>query len=236
MALPLTVSDFKLRQVICELRYPDAFLVFDRTGDIYHHLGKKFTNLHSDSASPVQTQMTADEGIAVVELNALRFSRNDPDSKLEQFSMNSKILFELAVEKLDLSVFTRIGLRQIFTKSYGTAAEPKSAVNALKLLSIGTEKRFGIEHPNVSEFLIRWEDKQLGTILRLTAQSGRIDAQFPLDLGMAESSVHKEVHHLILDVDYYTLAPVERGQWDAATWITQSARIVQRDADRILSK
>lgn len=235
MALPLTISDFKLRQVICELRYPDAFLVFDRTGEIYHQLGKKFTNLHSDAASPVQTQMTADEGIAVVELNALRFSRNDPDSKLEKFSANSKILFDLAVDKLDLSVFTRIGLRQIFAKSYETASEPKAAVNALKVFGIGSEKRFGIDHPNVTEILIRWEDKQLGTILRLTAQSGRIDAQLPPDLGVAESSVHKDFHNLILDVDYYTLAAVERGQWDAATWIAQSARIVHKEVDRVLS-
>jgi hypothetical protein len=88
VGLMLTISDLKLRQVACEVRYPDAFLVFDKTGDIYHHLASKFTNLHNDSASPTQTQMTADEGAVAVEQQALRLIDNNPDPSLEKFASN----------------------------------------------------------------------------------------------------------------------------------------------------
>jgi|SRR5579862_3013136 len=234
MTLSLTASDFKLRQATCEIRYPEAFLVFDRTGDVYRQLAKKFTNLHSDSASPAQTQMTAEEGSVVVEIKALRLTDNSPDFKLEKLAANMATVFDIAAKQLELSVFTRIGLRQILTKTYKTEQEPEAALNALQLFKLGDEKRFGAG-PNISEFQIRWENKEIGATIRIKAENGTIDAKLPPDLEMEPSEIHKEIHHLVLDLDYYTVAVVERGQWDPNTWITQSARIVRKETDRILS-
>jgi hypothetical protein len=234
MALPLTILDFKLRQATCELRYPDAFLIFDKTGDIYHELGKKFTNLKSDAATPAQTQMTADEGVISVEQQILRLTDNDPDLVLEKFAPNFKTLFDCVVDRLDLVAFTRIGLRQLFFKSYESAQQSEAALNALRLVQTGAEKRFGAG-PNIAELFIRWEDKELGAVFRIKAEKGSLDAKFPFELGMAEKSIHKEFHRLVMDIDYYTIATVERDQWDPVTWITQSARIVRKEADRFLS-
>ncbi len=234
MAPKLTISDFKPRQAICELRFPDAFLIFDKTGEIYHQLATKYTNLHNDNATPAQTQMSADEGTVSVELQALRLVDNHPDPKLEKFAANFKVLFDIASAKLDLKLFTRIGLRHILVKAYDTLAEAEAALNSLRLLRIGEEKRFGIG-PNFMELLTRWEDKQLGAIYRMKAQSGSVSAQFPPEMGMPEESVTKEFNHLIIDVDYYTVGLVERDQWDPVTWITQSARIVLKEAEGILS-
>jgi hypothetical protein len=234
MALPLTISDFTLRQATCELKYPDAFLVFDRTGIIYHHLTKRFKNVKNVSASPFQTHMTAEEGTIAVEGQALRLTDNEADSKLERFAANFKVLFDSAVENLELSVFTRVGLRLIFVKKYDNADQPKAEINALQLLKIGSDKRFGIG-PEITELHFRWENKELGASVRLRAESGSVDAKLPPELGLAEKAIHKEFHHLIIDVDYYTVALVEREQWDPITWITQSARIVRKEIDRILS-
>jgi hypothetical protein len=234
MPLPLTTSDFTLRQATCELKYPDAFLIFDRTGNIYHYLRKKFRNVKNVSASPFQTQMTAEEGTIAVESQALRLTDNEADSKLERFAANFKVLFDIAVENLELSVFTRVGLRVIFARNYDNSDQSKAAINALQLLRIGTDKRFGIS-PEITELLVRWEDKELGAFVRVKSESGSIDATFPPELGISERAIHKEFHHLIIDVDYYTVSLVEQGQWDPATWIPQSARIIRKEVDRILS-
>ncbi|MBZ5503364.1 MAG: hypothetical protein LAN59_14225 [Acidobacteriia bacterium] len=232
--MPLTVSDFEVRQVTCELRYPEAYLVFDKTGDIFHHLSGKFTNLHSDSPTPTQTQMTADEGTIGLEFTAARLTTNEPDSGLERFASNCKTFFDFAVNKLEISIFTRIGLRLVLHKIFDTADGPIAALNSLRLLGTGTETRFGASS-QLSELTMRWEGKDLGATMRLKAESGSLDAKFPPELGMAQRSVHKEFHHLVLDIDYYTVAIVERAQWDPATWIAQSARIMRKEADRFLT-
>jgi hypothetical protein len=234
MPSPLTVSDFKPRQAICEVKYPDAFLVFDKTGDIFHELATRFKNLHNDAATPAQTQMSADEGVVGVELQALRLVDNKPDWKLDRFAANFKTLFDIAAEKLDLKVFTRVGLRQVFIKAYDSFVEAEAALNSPQLLKLGTDRRFGIG-PNFAELVIRWEDQELGAILRLKAQTGNVSAQFPSELGMKEETLNKEFHQLLIDIDYYTVALVEREQWDPVTWITQSARIVLKETERILS-
>jgi hypothetical protein len=127
-----------------------------------------------------------------------------------------------------------VGLRQVLIRAYDSAKGPEDALNSLQVLKIGTEMRFGTG-PNIAELSIRWEDKKLGAIFRIKAQSGNLSAKFPPELGMREQAVSKEFHHLILDVDYYTVALVERGQWDPMIWIPQSGRIVRKEADRILS-
>jgi hypothetical protein len=235
MTLALTTADFQLRQTTCEVRYQDSFLIFDRTGSIYQELGKKFTNLHADSAAPAQTQMTSDQGTAVIEIKGLRLSDNDPkDAKLEKFSENFKLFFDIAAEKLNLAVFTRVGLRLIYIKTYESFESSKGALNSIRLHNLGSEKRFGAG-PDLSEIILRWENEQLGAVVRIKAEKGTIDAKFPPDLGLKEKAIKKDYYHLILDVDYYTVAPVEREQWDPATWIGQSARIVRKEVDRIIS-
>jgi hypothetical protein len=230
----LTESDFKLRQATCEVKFPEAFLVFDRTGEIYRQLARKFTNLHSDAASPAQTQMTAEEGSIGIEIRALRLTDNSPDSKLEKFAQNMKAVMDVGAKQLDLTVYTRIGLRQILTKKYNTLQDAETALNDVHLFKLGQEKRFGAG-PNISEFQIRWEDKAIGATFRMKAESATLDAKLHPDLEVEPRDIHKELHHLVLDLDYYTVAVVEREQWDAGTWITQSARIVRKEADRILS-
>jgi hypothetical protein len=231
---PLTLSDFELRQATCELRYADSPLVFDRTGEIFHYLGSKFTNLHSDAATPTQTQMTADEGSINVQMNSARLTKNYLDSGLEKFAANCKVCFDFITERLDIAVFTRVGLRLIYVKPHASSEEPKTALNALRILGVKTETRFGVGS-DIAEWLTRWESKEIGATLRFKAESGQLDAQLNPDLGIKERSIHKQFHHLSIDVDYYTVAIVERGQWDAVTWITQSGRIMRKEIDSILS-
>ena len=230
----LTLSDFEFRQATCEIRYAEAPLIFDRTGEIFHHLGKRFTNLRNELGTPIQTQMTADEGVFNIQMTAARLTASKLDASLEKFASHCKLFFDFLADRLDIAVFTRIGLRLIYIKPYGSSDEPKAALNALKSLGIKVEPRFGVGS-EITEWVARWESKELGATLRLKAENGTLDAQFNPDLGLGQTSVHKEYHHLIADVDYYTLAIVERSQWDPVNWITRTGRNVRKEIDRVLS-
>lgn len=234
MPTALTIEDFQLRQVTCEIRYPEAFVIYDRTGEIFQQLSKKFRNLRSLSPSPNQTQAVADEGTVVVELATARLTKDDPEAALTTFATDCRTLFSLVTTRLNVNVFTRIGLRLIYHKLFDAAADAAAAIGSFRLTKATNEPRFGAS-PNISEFMARWQGKELGATMRLFLEDGSITAHFPIELGMSERSVHKEFHHLGLDIDYYTVGTVEGDQWDAATWIPQSARIIKRETDKVLT-
>jgi hypothetical protein len=53
--LKVDYSDFSLGHIVCEIRYPGAYLLFDRTGSIWHALKLRFPSLTVVMATPQQT-------------------------------------------------------------------------------------------------------------------------------------------------------------------------------------
>jgi hypothetical protein len=232
MITPLSVSDFKMTLAVCEVRYENAYLIYDRTGFICDELRKLFTGLNVINASPNQTVLQAEEGSFVLELTQSRFTSQKPDSNLETFGAHAKRFFTSILYSLDVKVFTRVGLRVFFRKEFKDLAEAKAAFARLKLVDLKPMERFGAaSEPH--EILLRWEGDQIGTTLRLKAETGKIDVILPPEIQPERPEIHKSINGLILDVDYYTVAPVERSQWDASAWIPQSIRTIRKGSDSI---
>jgi len=228
----MTVDDFKMVSATCEARYENAYLIYDRTGQVCYEARSLFTDCNVLSATPNQTIFQAKEGSAALELMQSRFSSTRPDSSLEKFAGDCKKFLDSVTKNLEVKVFTRIGLRTILRKDFGTLDEAKAALVSLKLAGLKSAERYGIAS-EPREILFRWESDQLGVMLRLSAETGKIDIVPPPELQAKESEIHKSFSGLVLDVDYYTLAPVERAQWDAPTWIQRSLRMIKRDTNLI---
>lgn len=232
MPLPLSVDDFKMISAVCELRYEDAYLLFDRTGQICTEARSNFSDCEVTSAIPNQSILRAKEGTFTVELKSCRVTTTSPDRPLETFATNCKKFFDSVTSHLDVKAFTRIGLRVAFRKEYRTIEEAQSALDSLKLLNIPHVERFGAAS-EPRETIFRWEGTQIGAMLRLTTELGKIDLVLPPELEMEKTEYHKRFSGLLLDVDYYTVAPVERSQWDAASWIPRAIRIVKKESDAV---
>ena len=65
---------------------------------------------------------------------------------------------------------------------------------------------------------------------------GKVDFVLPPELEEPKLEIHKAVNGLIIDLDYYTVAPVERAQWDSAAWITTAARTIKVGVDGVLNR
>jgi hypothetical protein len=234
-AMTLSVDDFKIHRAICEIRYEDAHLLFDHTGRTLQNMKSAFTDLKVTSAAPNQTTGRCKEGAFALELAASRFSAENPDSKLEAFGVRCKNFFEIVIDSLELKVFTRIGLRVLYRADTTDLDKARKKLNELELVNRPSELRYeASEEPE--ELILRWQNDEVGTMLRLKAEKGTVDVVLPPELEMEKSSISKSYVGLVLDVDTYTVAPVERSQWDASSWIQQSIRIVRRDTNKILAR
>ena len=233
MPSPLSIDDFIPYSVTCEARYKNAYLIFDHTGRILEDLREHFTNIETSAAAPQQTAFTADEGSFNLELGACRFTSPQVDSSGEVFGKQCKVFFGTVIRHLDISLFTRIGLRYIARKDFKSENEAKAALASLALTNLNPTKRFNSSE-SPTEILFRWEDKEIGAFVRLKAETTNVKMAVPPELRATVPAVDKKIVGLTLDTDYYTVAPVEREQWEPDEWLRQKLRIVRKEAQAIL--
>ena len=233
MPSPLTIDDFKPSNVTCELRYKNAFLIYDRTGQVIEDVRESFTDINVSASSPQQTTWTTNEGTLVIELGACRFTSNRLDKSGEAFAKRCKAYFDAVTHRLEIGMFTRIGLRQILTKEYQTVDEARVALASMMLVNLNPTKRFN-SSDSATEVLFRWEDSQIGAVVRLRAETAEIKASIPFELQDVVPKIDKRINRLTLDIDYYTVAPVDRDQWNSQEWVTQKLRVIRKEVDGIL--
>jgi hypothetical protein len=233
MPSPLTIDDFKSSNVTCEVRYKNAYLIFDRTGQVIEDLRESFTDISISVASPQQTTWTTNESTLVLELGACRLTSTCLDKSGEAFAKRCKAFFDAVVHNLQINLFTRIGLRCIYRKEYKTVDEARTALEAMTLVNLKPVKRFN-SSDSPTEVLFRWEDSQVGAFIRLKAESIEIKSTIPFELQDTVPSIDKKINSLTLDVDYYTVAPVDREQWDPEEWLPQKFRIIRKEIDGII--
>lgn len=230
----LAIDDFKPFSVTCELRYKSAYLIYDRTGQVLEDLRNTFTDIAVSTAGPAQTAFMAEEGTFTLELGACRFTTTRFDNKnAETFTKHCTAFFDAVTNQLQINVFTRIGLRYIARKEFRTLDESKAALATMALVNLKPTKRFN-SSDSPTEMFFRWEDAQIGAYVRLRAETTEIKFPSTPELQDYVPKVDKKLHGVTLDIDYYTVAPVEREQWNSLEWLQQKLRIVRKEADGIL--
>lgn len=229
----LTIDDFKPFSITCELRYKNAFLVYDRTGQVLEDLRDSFTDIAVSAASPQQTTWVAEEGTFVLEIGACRFTSVRSGQNAEGFTKQCNDFFEAVTNHLQINVFTRIGLRYIARKEFKTLDESKAALASMLLVNLKPTQRFKSSESPI-EVLFRWEDSQIGAFVRLRAETVDIKTVVAPEFQEHVTKVDKKIHGLTIDIDYYTVAPVEREQWNAIEWLPQKLRMIKKEADGIL--
>ena len=233
MSNALAFDDFKPFTTTCELRYKNAYLIYDRTGQIMQEMQGLFTNIAVAAATPQASQFTAEEGTFNLEIAATRYTTGRVGKHSEIFIHNCNSFFNSVIDRLEINIFTRIGLRCILKKEFQTEDEAKAALAAVPFPGSAPRKRFNIaEGP--TEVLFRWEDKQIGAFVRLKAETTEVTINVQPEFRDVIPKFEKKLIGLTLDVDYYTVAPVEREKWIGHEWIPAKLRVIKKEVDGIL--
>jgi uncharacterized protein (TIGR04255 family) len=233
MPAPLNFDDFKVYNLTCEVRYENAYLIYDRTGHIVESLKGTFTNIQVASATPAQSSFTSSEGTCVVELGASRFTSPKPGRGAELFASHCKAFFGAVTSQLNVSIFTRIGFRYIGRREFKLLEDAKAAVAGLGLTTLKPTKRFN-SSDGPTEIVFRWEDSEIGAFFRVRAEPYTFKLTAPLEYAEVFPETEKKILGVTLDIDYYTVAPVDRDQWEPEEWLLQRYRIMRKETDGIL--
>jgi hypothetical protein len=224
------LSSFTLEQCVLETRFPQALTLWDNAGALWRAIQEKWPEIHLVAAEPAKTSFQDGKAGFVVELKAARIIVLDSAKSMEELAKMGRDFFKLTALHLQLSLYDRLGLRLIYFKEFKDREEAASAFRSLGLIKEPTTKKFDIdERPVSQQYTLRWESEKKGTLVTCKAETRKIDWDPPIESAQVFSPIHKERSGIVLDIDYYTIAPVEIGQVDMGEWLNHALHLVSRD-------
>jgi hypothetical protein len=229
----LSFTDFRLVGLAFELRYPDAFLLWDRAGQLAGQLQARYPVTRLTSAEPGKVVFLCDRTKEISwHLDRLIVIDHRPGSaKPERFYDLCEQCFELTAEHLQIEELKRAGFRLTFAKVFPTKEDAGDALVAAGILRIPHGKQFNIDAPHtLPEYAIRREGEKFGFLLRISIQSVKFEFEPPPQWEITEVP-SKEEHRLVFDLDWYTIGAMPVGSMKVSEWLSQIIHAVHRDAD-----
>ncbi len=227
----LDLAAFALEQATLEIRYPVALKFWDSAGAVWQRIQEKWPDIVLAHAEPARTIFRAGNTALTIELESARITTTTPDRSMEEFGANAKVFAAVVVEQLGIRVFKRIGFRPVYFRQFDSREDAAASFFSLGLLRLPDNKRFEISATPVEpQYALRWESDAKGLFLQIRAETRKLDFEPPADLAREIKPVHRERSGITFDVDYYTVAPVEPAQIDAAEWVKHAVHLINRDS------
>lgn len=231
----LDIDDLRLDRGVAEVRYDNAYYLFDRTGVICEAARRKYPDLSMLEATPAKTAFQVGDITFVMELNQSRLVSAKPQKDLEEFSAASAWYFKLLADQLEITKFNRIAIRLIHRKIFKSMDEAAQAVLDSKLLNVQSGPVFGIQaNFKQAEFMVRVDSEKFAAAIWVKSETQNVSFDPPPDARDFIKPVKRENHAFVYDVDYYSVVPVEVGQIAFDQWIKQCLHLVRRDSREFL--
>jgi len=231
MATPLKLSDLKLKHATMEIRYNDAFLIWDNAGLIWSRISSKFNDLKMIKAEPMVTSFKVDDHFELaVKLDRAHLIDLKPNSNLKEFIETSEVFINLVAKSLEITEFTRVGFRLIYIKQFPDRIAAANSVLSTKIMTVPDGKHFNIEGKTLlPKYSIIWEGESTAVRVTLGSQDKTISLDVHPDIEEI-SSMEMLKYEVIYDLDYYTLHPISKGQLNLKEWLTQAYHLIKRDS------
>jgi len=225
------LASFELETCTLEIRYPFALTLWDSAGQLWKAVQEKWPDIAPISADPKKTDFQVGKRRLTVEFEQARIIDVEPGKSLEQFSKDSREFVGLITRHLQIPTYKRVGFRLLYFKEFKDKTEAAAQFFSLSLLRLPDGKKFEIdEQPTNPQYALRWESEKKGVMLSCRAETRSVNLEPPPEAVRWMKPIHKETSGIVLDVDYYTVAPVEPGQMDVSEWMRHAIHVIARDS------
>jgi hypothetical protein len=238
MAGDLHFEDLGILSAAFETRFDEALLMWDRAGTLWDQVTKVVPDLkrqHVEPSKVVFSSQNRQELELTAELGRLGVVEHRPDKKLQRFSEIVTKFSDLASSVLELTQYSRVGLRLIFDKQFPTQEAAAESLMSTEIIKASSTVQFGISSPLVQpECSFRREDGKNGFSVRLKAET--VKFEFTPAPGWSEfaDTISQVKHRVLLDIDCYLQAPVPVERMRFMDWIAQTFHIIKRDGAALI--
>jgi hypothetical protein len=231
-------STFRKRLTTLEVRFPEAYRLWDKAGSIWSDARGLFADFRNLNANPGQVNFFADERFSLnISLDKIYCIDHKPyinsDKRLDVFDGFMKI----ALESLKVSTLNRIGCRTISGLEFKSKQDVIRAMKEMNLIRTPSSKFFNIDPINISpSYIAEIDDGDIGYRMSISAQTRKFEISIlPETVDFLENKEEKTDESLVIDVDFYTMKPIDVGAFRASAWMERCERSISRDMDGFLN-
>jgi hypothetical protein len=233
----MNIAHLSLRSLVFELRYPNAFRLWDRSGELWAGAINRWPGLTLREATPNQTRFNLENRAEIaVYLDRSYAAVAGQQTKLDDILPFCSFLGDNITRILEIVTLTRVGFKATFIKQYQTMQDAVRDFFETGMTKKIDGKPFGIDgSPDSPTVAIRFEGKSLGCAATLQVRKRAMKLDVPT-IGADEGfePITKEYLELVYECDYFTTAQMELAQLKADRWVTEAMHVIRRDSFLIL--
>lgn len=226
-------ASFRRQHLTFEIRYPNAYLLWDRSGAIWNAAERIFRSIDAQKASPNNTTFHADNRYNLsVQIDKAYIIDNRAQSITDQISE----FICLVIDTLDIKSIERIGVRIQYAVDCKGKQEAASILAGFGLAPVPTNKVFDVEPMIVLPgYKVEGTDDQLGYLFQLYHRHRKIEiGAGPEVADLDIQGVNRETDQVLADIDLFTLIPTSSSAFRASDWLQKCIRLADRDIPSLL--
>lgn len=229
-------EDKKLETLSFEARYDPAYAIWDNAGAIALELNKKY-KIDLEMAEPNKLKFIYKDTLEIrVELQSVVVTWYSQNSSEKEFIEICGTVISLVQGILGVSSYIRLGARKHFFEKKDDLEEAVDAFYERSYTNKKTGNFFGIQGSSkYEERVIRWEDDDIGVLVRAQTQKKEIKFNPPINMHRYFESSEKDETGIFIDIDYYTKKLVTASQLNIEVWLKQASDLIDEDAETLLS-
>lgn len=234
---PYPFSSFQRAQVTMELRYADAFILWDRTGTIWREIEHQYKSLRNTGAAPNLATFIADERFGLsVGINQAVITDHKPSGGANSTTEAMGGFAKVVIGCLEIPVLKRVGTRIIHRMRCKSAEDARSKLEAALPIKASKTPFFNIQPERFSPHLkLDVNDGELGYTVQFHANERTFEFEPPPEVSDFElATARKTIGELVLDFDFYTMKPIPTESFDASVWVSGWHKSINKEADRVL--
>jgi hypothetical protein len=236
---PFPLSSFQRLQVTLELRFDEAFILWDRTGALWETVRRQFKVLKHTQVTPSQTGFNGDGRFAMtVALDRAVITDHKPSGGATATFDVMSTFTETVLRVLQVTMLKRVGTRFIYSHRCKDAEDARAKLAKALPLSFGGAEFFNIKPERVAPLVkVDVGDGELGYTVQLNANERKYEFAPPPEVSALNLELQGETfHELVLDFDFFTARPMPTESLDIRLWLSGWNKALGRDADNILDR
>lgn len=232
----MILDSFKTHSATIQIFYADAFLIWDRAGEINRHISKIWPGVKITESVPQQVTL-ADEGVTIqtsINKSTIIISGEHALGQLKVRQICDT--FEVWCKELEIDELSRVSTRVTYSKDFESLKNANAELLALNLVRWPDTMVF--DQPlesdrNGLEVQYRFEDDSSFSVLRLKAEQLRYEVDLDPNL-FNDPKIRKVINRMIIDFDRGLLGAVVAGKFRMDEWLKGYQHILRRDIEKVI--
>lgn len=231
----MILDSFKLHSLVLQFTYPDAYIVWDRAGDIARHMQDVWPGLALEDSKPNEQNLRSD---VVTVSTGVRMSTitNVAGKGLDQLTIDRMVAtVDIWRQQLELSTFNRVSCRAKYVRDFSDKAAAIAEVLSWNLFRIPNDRVFN-HHQTESNTSVegtwKFEDKASFTFLRVGAEEITIEIKAHPDF--PETQMKKTAARAYIDFDRGSLGEIDAKSFWLAEWLKGYLHVLHRDLPKVI--